>query len=43
MECDGIVQVEVVLQETRTFDDFEGYDGAEATDSTAEHDSWGVE
>lgn len=43
MESDGTVRVEVVSQQTGTFEGFEGYDGEEVTDVTTEHDSWGVE
>jgi hypothetical protein len=27
----------------RTFADFDGYDGDEDTDATADHDEWGVD
>lgn len=43
IEDDGSIRVQVVQQQTGTFDDFDGYDGDEETDVTAEHDSWGVE
>jgi bifunctional DNA-binding transcriptional regulator/antitoxin component of YhaV-PrlF toxin-antitoxin module len=40
---DGVVRVEVVQQRRGTFADFDGYDGDERTDVTADHDEWGVE
>ncbi|WP_135822331.1 AbrB/MazE/SpoVT family DNA-binding domain-containing protein [Halostella litorea] len=43
VEDDGSVRVRVVRQETGTFAEFEGYEGAEATDVTADHDAWGVD
>jgi len=43
LEADGSVSVEVVRQQTGTFAEFEGYDGDEATDVTADHDAWGVD
>jgi len=42
VEDDGSVRVETVRQRTGTFEDFDGYDGDETTDVTAEHDAWGV-
>jgi bifunctional DNA-binding transcriptional regulator/antitoxin component of YhaV-PrlF toxin-antitoxin module len=43
LDADGGVRVEVVQQRTGTFGDFEGYDGDEPTDATADHDAWGVD
>lgn len=43
LEADGSVSVEVIRQETGTFAEFEGYDGEDATDVTADHDAWGVD
>lgn len=43
IEDDGSVRVEVVRQRTGTFADFEGHDGDEETDATADHDAWGVD
>jgi antitoxin component of MazEF toxin-antitoxin module len=43
VEDDGSLRVEVVQQQSGTFDDFEGYDVDEPTDVTNEHDMWGVE
>lgn len=42
LEDDGSVRVEVVQQTTGTFAEFDGYDGDESTDVTADHDAWGV-
>ncbi|MFW6018037.1 MAG: AbrB/MazE/SpoVT family DNA-binding domain-containing protein [Halapricum sp.] len=42
VEEDGTLRVEVVQQRTRTFEDFDGYDGDQETAVTAEHDAWGV-
>ncbi|WP_332897149.1 MULTISPECIES: AbrB/MazE/SpoVT family DNA-binding domain-containing protein [unclassified Haladaptatus] len=43
VESDGSVRIEVVQQRTGTFANFDGYDGAEETDVTSEHDAWGVD
>ena len=43
VEEDGTLRVEVVQQRTGTFSDFEGYDGDQETDATADHDAWGVD
>ncbi|MCU4719033.1 AbrB/MazE/SpoVT family DNA-binding domain-containing protein [Halapricum hydrolyticum] len=43
VEEDRTLRVEVVQQRTGTFSDFDGYDGDQETDVTAEHDNWGVE
>ncbi len=43
LEDDGAVRVHVVQQRSGTFSDFDGYDGGEATDVTADHDAWGVD
>lgn len=43
LEDDGSVQVEVSDRGTSTFAEFDGYDGAEATDVTDDHDAWGVD
>jgi antitoxin component of MazEF toxin-antitoxin module len=43
IEDDGTLRVQVVQQRTETFSDFEGYDGDQETDVTAEHDAWGVD
>lgn len=43
LEDDGSVRVDVVQQQTGTFDGFGGYDGDRATDVTTEHDAWGVD
>jgi bifunctional DNA-binding transcriptional regulator/antitoxin component of YhaV-PrlF toxin-antitoxin module len=42
VEEDGTLHVEVVQQQTGTFSDFDGYDGDQETDVTADHDAWGV-
>jgi len=39
---DGRIQVEVIQQEAGSFAEFDGYEGGEATDATADHDAWGV-
>ena len=43
LEGDGSVRVRVVRQRSGTFAEFDGYDGAEATDVTSDHDAWGVD
>jgi bifunctional DNA-binding transcriptional regulator/antitoxin component of YhaV-PrlF toxin-antitoxin module len=43
LEEDGRVTVRVVQQQPGTFDEFDGYDGAEPTDVTSDHDAWGVD
>jgi bifunctional DNA-binding transcriptional regulator/antitoxin component of YhaV-PrlF toxin-antitoxin module len=43
LEDDGTVRVHVVQQRSGTFSGFDGYDGSEATDVTADHDAWGVD
>lgn len=43
LEDDGTVRVQAIQQRTGTFATFDGYDGEEATDMTADHDSWGVD
>jgi bifunctional DNA-binding transcriptional regulator/antitoxin component of YhaV-PrlF toxin-antitoxin module len=43
LEDDGSVRVEIVQQRTGTFAEFDGYDGEETTDVTADHDAWGVD
>ena len=43
LEDDRRVHVEVVRRRSGTFAEFEGYDGDEPTDATAEHDAWGLE
>ncbi|WP_254542902.1 AbrB/MazE/SpoVT family DNA-binding domain-containing protein [Halomarina pelagica] len=43
LEDDRRVHVEVVRRRSGTFAEFEGYDGDEPTDATAEHDAWGIE
>ena len=43
LEDDGTLRVEVVQQESGTFAEFDGYDGADATDVTTDHDAWGVD
>ncbi|GAB7095435.1 AbrB/MazE/SpoVT family DNA-binding domain-containing protein [Halolamina litorea] len=40
---DGTIRVKVVRQQTGTFAGFDGYDGAEETDVTEDHDAWGVD
>lgn len=42
IEDDGTLRVQVVQQRSDTFGDFDGYDGAETTEVTDEHDAWGV-
>jgi len=42
LEDDDTVTIRVVRQQTRPFAGFDGYDGAETTDVTNEHDAWGV-
>lgn len=37
------LRVEVVHRDAGTFAEFEGYDGSEEADGTAEHDAWGVQ
>ncbi|MFB6178768.1 MAG: AbrB/MazE/SpoVT family DNA-binding domain-containing protein [Halorientalis sp.] len=43
IEDDGTLRVQVVQQQSGTFSDFDGYDGDQETDVTAEHDTWGVD
>jgi bifunctional DNA-binding transcriptional regulator/antitoxin component of YhaV-PrlF toxin-antitoxin module len=43
IEDDGTLRVRVVQQRSGTFSDFDGYDGAERTVATDEHDAWGVD
>lgn len=43
IEDDGTLRVQVVQQRSGTFGDFDGYDGAEETGVTDEHDAWGVD
>ena len=43
LEADGSLRVRVVRQQPGTFADFDGYEGEETTDVTAEHDAWGVD
>jgi bifunctional DNA-binding transcriptional regulator/antitoxin component of YhaV-PrlF toxin-antitoxin module len=43
IEDDGTLRVQVVQQRRGTFGDFDGYDGAQETEVTAEHDAWGVD
>ena len=43
IEDDGTLRVHVVQQRRGTFDDFDGYDGDQGTEVTAEHDAWGVD
>lgn len=38
----GDLRVQVVHQESGTFEGFDGYDGEEETDVTTDHDAWGV-
>lgn len=40
---DGTLRVQVVQQRRGTFGDFDGYDGEQETEVTAEHDAWGVD
>ena len=40
---DGTLRVELVQQRRGTFADFDGYDGDQETEATAEHDTWGVD
>ncbi|ERH12811.1 MAG: hypothetical protein J07HB67_01837 [halophilic archaeon J07HB67] len=42
LEDDGTVSARVVRRQAGTFSEFDGYDGAETTDVTNEHDAWGV-
>lgn len=42
LEDDGSVRIEIVQQQRGTFADFDGYEGAEDTDATTDHDAWGV-
>ena len=42
IEDDG-AHVEVIRQREGTFAEFDGYDGDQETDATAEHDAWGVD
>lgn len=43
LEDDGSVRIQVVQQETGTFETFDGYDGETRTDVTSDHDAWGVD
>lgn len=43
IETDGSVRVEIVRQRSRTFADFDGYDGDEDADVVVDHDQWEVE
>lgn len=43
IEDDGSVRVQVIQQQTGTFAEFDGYDGAETTDVTSDHDAWSVD
>jgi len=43
IEDDGTIRVRVVQQQNGTFSEFDGYDGDDETDVTAEHDAWGVD
>lgn len=40
---EGVVRVEVLKRQNRTFTDFSGYDGEDDTDVSTQHDAWGVE
>ena len=40
---DGTLRVQVVHQRRGTFGDFDGYDGDQETEVTAEHDAWNVD
>jgi len=40
---EGTLCVEVVRRESGAFDEFEGYDGEDATDVREDHDAWGVD
>lgn len=42
VEEDGTLRVQVVQQRSGTFSEFDGYEGTNETDVTAEHDAWGV-
>jgi bifunctional DNA-binding transcriptional regulator/antitoxin component of YhaV-PrlF toxin-antitoxin module len=43
LEDDGSVRVHVVQQQTGAFAEFDGYDGAEPTDVTTDHDVWNAD
>jgi len=43
IEDGGTVRVQVVQQRDGTFGAFEGYDGAQDTTVTTDHDAWGVD
>ncbi|KTG09042.1 AbrB family transcriptional regulator [Haloprofundus marisrubri] len=43
IEDNGTLRVEIVQQRSGTFSDFDGYDGAQTTDVTTDHDAWGVD
>ena len=43
IEDDATLRVQVVQQRRGTFGDFDGYDGDQETQATAEHDTWGVD
>ena len=43
VEDDGTLRVQVVQQRSGTFSDFDGYDGDQETEVTADHDAWGVD
>ncbi|AUX08959.1 hypothetical protein AArcSl_1328 [Halalkaliarchaeum desulfuricum] len=42
IEDDGTLRVQLIQQRSGTFSDFDGYDGAEATEVRDHHDTWGV-
>jgi len=42
IEDDGTLRVQVVQQRSGTFSEFDGYNGDQETDATADHDAWGV-
>ncbi|MFC7076134.1 AbrB/MazE/SpoVT family DNA-binding domain-containing protein [Haloarcula halophila] len=43
LEEDGTIRVQVIQQATRTFADFDGYQGESETDVTSDHDAWAVD
>lgn len=43
LDDSGELRIEVVSRGSRTFAEFEGYDGEVDTNSMDEHDAWGVE
>lgn len=43
IEDDGTLRVRVVQQREKTFENFTGYDGDQATTVRTDHDTWGIE